>query len=345
MSDGDEQGRGGRRIPIVALIVVAVGVVLLLNTTGVAGWGIWVYLLAFWPVALIAVGLGLIFGRRAPTAYALMVAVLLAATVGGAYLLNMSASPSGLDMQVSRSSIASMEDIDALELDIDFAAGDLAVYSLGAGSADMLSADFYNVFGAITHLPGDGGAQGNNASNSGSGWYGYAPLGRDGVIRLDISPDSPRARFGSDGGGWNVDIDLFSVLRLGGPADWRIGLGRGPAIRLDVQGGAADIELRLGDLNVESLTLDVGAADIDIELPASAGQTEVYIDAGAANIDIKIPDGVAAFIYADSGFSSIDVDAGRFPPAGGGWRSADYDTAPNRVGIGIDAGASSISVR
>ena len=345
MSDDNGQGRTRRRVPVGALIVVAVGVVLLLNTTGVVGWDVWVYLLAFWPVILIAVGLGLIFGRRAPTAYALMVAVLLAAIVGGAYLLSLNAPLSGLDMQSGHYSIRS-DGADALELNVDFAAGDLAIEALGPENAgDLLVGDFYNVFAAVEDGYLDNAAQGSGSSNSRTGWYGYAPVGQDGVVRVDISPDSPRARFGSDGGDWNVDIDLFSVFRLGGPADWRIGLDSDPAIRLDIQGGAADMDLRLADLNVESLDLDVGAANIDLTLPASAGQTDVYIDAGAANIDIKIPDGVAAFIYSDSGLSSIDVDTGRFPSVGGGWRSADYDTAPNRVGIGIDAGASSVSVR
>jgi len=44
-----------------ALDLITIGIVLLLNTTGVIGWKIWVELLRFWPLFIVSAGIGIIF--------------------------------------------------------------------------------------------------------------------------------------------------------------------------------------------------------------------------------------------------------------------------------------------
>lgn len=51
---------GGIFLP---LIIVAVGVVLLLNTTGVLRWSAWSELGRLWPIAVILFGLSLVWHR------------------------------------------------------------------------------------------------------------------------------------------------------------------------------------------------------------------------------------------------------------------------------------------
>lgn len=45
------------------LIIVAVGVVLLLNTTGVLNWSAWSEIVRLWPIAVILFGLSLVWNR------------------------------------------------------------------------------------------------------------------------------------------------------------------------------------------------------------------------------------------------------------------------------------------
>ena len=51
-------------IPTGAIILVIVGVVLLLQTTGVVSWDLWLNLWRFWPVLIIAIGINVFLGRR-----------------------------------------------------------------------------------------------------------------------------------------------------------------------------------------------------------------------------------------------------------------------------------------
>src|SRR5262245_804704 len=66
-----------------AVWMICVGVVLLLNTSGRLGWGVWLDLLSWWPVLLIAFGLRLIFQNTPLHPVTLLgPALIIATTVG-----------------------------------------------------------------------------------------------------------------------------------------------------------------------------------------------------------------------------------------------------------------------
>ncbi|MER3458484.1 MAG: hypothetical protein C4309_07525, partial [Chloroflexota bacterium] len=52
-----------RRGLIGPILLIAIGIVLLLNTLNVLPWGIWGTLWRFWPILLILIGLEILFGR------------------------------------------------------------------------------------------------------------------------------------------------------------------------------------------------------------------------------------------------------------------------------------------
>ncbi len=131
------------------------------------------------------------------------------------------------------------------------------------------------------------------------------------------------------------------------PYTWRIGLTGEVPLSLRVETGAADSELDLSALRLGELRLRTGASDTRITLPAAAGFTHVDAEGGAAAIRFRVPDGVAARIRTTIALGSSDVDTARFPrtPAGDAWQSPDYETAANRVEIGVRGGVGSVSVR
>ena len=314
-----ETGSVGRRLSITAILILTLGIVLLLNTTGLVGWGIWLPLFRLWPLILIAIGLNIILTPRFPIISAIVVALIFAAGLGAAYLSSWEIPGDG---NRSRQYGISSNQSELLELDINFGAGSLVVDSIvSPDENEVIMADFNNLGARVDKKVIENGT---------------------GII---LSVDAPGVRLEDDGDGWKYEIDLFGLFRTLGNLRWDVGVSPEIAeIILDIEGGAADIDLRLTDLNVKTLDIDIGAADIDIDLPSDAGHTQVYIDAGAADIDIAVPDGVAALINSDSALSSLDVDTSRFPETGEVWQSPDYDTAQNRVEINIDTGASSVSI-
>ena len=322
MPTQENSRRRGTRLPFAALLLLALGILLLLNTTGLVGWGIWWHIIfRFWPVILIAVGFHIMLAPRFPLLSALVVAVIIAAGVGAAYLSNQTVQGYGYQLGYESGHSSNLANIHALDMNIDFGAGSLAIGSDMLGSQGSL----YSV-----RSTGLGVAVDENRN--------------EGISEVTLSVDAPDALMNDYNDGWNVNIDLFGLFRSLGDIDWKVGLSPDVMVKLDIDAGAADIDLDLRDVNLEVLDMDVGAADVDIDLPANTGHTDVRINAGAADIDISVPDDVAALIESDSTLISLDVDTSRFPGSDGVYQSPGYDTAQNRVYIDIDAGVSDISI-
>ena len=317
---GSTQSRG--QIPFAAILFLTIGIVLLLNTTGVVGWGIWWHIiLRFWPVILIAVGFHIILARRFPLLSTIVVAMIITAGVSAAYLSNQTVEGYGYQLGYESAHSSNLADIHTLEMNIGFGVGALAIGSDMSGFGN----DLYYVRSTGIGVAAD-------------------EIRNEGISEVTLSVDAPGDLLNDYDDGWNVNIDLFDLFRSLGDIDWEVGISPDVIVKLDIDAGAADIELDLRDANVEVLDMDIGAADVDIVLPAHAGYTDVYIDAGAADIDISVPDDVAALIESDSALISLDVDTFRFPGSDGIYQSPDYSTARNRVYINIDAGVSDIAI-
>ncbi len=128
------------------------------------------------------------------------------------------------------------------------------------------------------------------------------------------------------------------------PFDWTVGLSRRVPLSLALDSGADHAELDLSDLQVHELSIDTGASRTDLTLP-TRGRTGARIKAGAAKISVRVPDQVAARIVVRGGVSSVRVDRVRFPPYVGGYQSPDYDAVEDRVDLTIEAGAADVEVR
>ena len=79
-------------------------------------------------------------------------------------------------------------------------------------------------------------------------------------------------------------------------------------------------------------------------MPANAGMTRTRFETGAASVKVHVPDGVAARIRAQGGLASIQIDASRFPQQGDIYKSADYETANNRIDFEVQLGVGSVQI-
>jgi predicted membrane protein len=115
-------------------------------------------------------------------------------------------------------------------------------------------------------------------------------------------------------------------------------------LTLALETGASESRLLLTDLQVRELSVSTGASSTIVDLPARAGMTRVRVESGAASVKLRVPAGVAASISIRSALAGIRVDTSRFPKAGDSYRSADYDSAANRVEISVETGVGSIEI-
>jgi cell wall-active antibiotic response 4TMS protein YvqF len=129
-------------------------------------------------------------------------------------------------------------------------------------------------------------------------------------------------------------------------ADWDIGISRQIPVSLQVDAGANRAELDLSHLTVPDLRVNTGASETSITMPAR-GRTRALITCGAASVRIRIPDRTPARIAMRTGLMSVRVDEARFPREdGGGFRSREFDRAgADGVDLTIEGGAASVEVR
>ncbi len=130
-----------------------------------------------------------------------------------------------------------------------------------------------------------------------------------------------------------------------GALDWSVVLNNEVPLTLSLETGASDTRLDLSELHLTELRLQTGASSTDLTLPAHAGFTRADLHAGAASLSIRVPSGAAARIQIKGSLAGINVDTNRFPRMGNVYQSPDYDAAPNKIDVGVEAGVGAIDVR
>jgi hypothetical protein len=129
-----------------------------------------------------------------------------------------------------------------------------------------------------------------------------------------------------------------------GMLDWDFTMNPSIPVSLNLETGASETRLSLSDLKVKELSIKTGASSTTVDLPASAGFTRVHVESGAAAVKIRVPQGVAASVQVKSALAGIHVDRVRFPSSAGGYRSADYEKAANKVEIYVETGVGSVDI-
>lgn len=148
----------------------------------------------------------------------------------------------------------------------------------------------------------------------------------DGDGRIELAPRSPGLPFVT----W-------------APVQWDIGVTAEIPIDLRLDTGANRSSIDLVGLRIRQLELHTGASETTVRLPAS-GRPRVRVECGFASVVLTVPDGMAAKIQGSMGLGTVTVDESRFPRAGEGWASADYETASDRVDITVAGGFGSVRV-
>ena len=251
-------------MPVFGILLLLLGVLLFLQTTGVVSWGLWLELARFWPVGLIAGGVSILLGRRFPVLASLVAILLLVGAVGAAAFFFVGDKESFVS-EISEP----LDGAEFLELEVEFGAGELRISDLPADSTDLL----------LAKLSGHGSnaevaSRVVRSENRAEVELEYA---QSSFFNIDINRklDVKIAR--------GVEIDL---LIQSGASDLSIDLERLRVTNLDMEAGAVSAELTTpATAGYTDATIGIGAASLEVTVPEDVA-ARIRVDAGMSSVDI-----------------------------------------------------------
>jgi hypothetical protein len=263
-------GGDGRRYDggavVFPLFLVAIGIVLLLQTLGVLAWDLWATLWKFWPVFLVLLGLGLVL-RRAPR---WMMPVLTVALLGGAIGVAIAIHGTVAGGQTYSGTFSEPLGItEKARVEMDFSAGTLLVGALPASSDMLVEGEF------------EGASREVRKTVRRTGSETTVTLSRDWEVA--VWPGSPKEEWDVrmargvpldldvDSGASEADMDLtdLDVYRFKlnvGAADIKVTFPRvAGETEATVKAGAARLELIVPEGVAASITLKSGLSSVDVD--------------------------------------------------------------------------------
>ena len=303
------------------VFLIAAGGVVLLTEAGVLDPDAVLAALAWWPLAIIAIGAGLILRRTR------------AAVPGGM----LAAATPGLLLGAM---FVAVPDLPTPCTDLDEATGPVVTREGSfAGAADV---DLVLSCGelSVTTVPG-------------AAWRVDARNGDDretnvtataGGLRVATRDDDRRFGWNAGSVDWDVALPTGQTLDL----DVVVNAGRG---RLDLDGArleglgidvnAGDVRVDLTDAVVPRLDMDVNAAAASVTLPATGNMTgDLTVNAGS--LDVCVPDDLGLRVSADNALGSTHFNG--LIQRGDAWETPGYDTAQFRAILSVSASVGSVDI-
>jgi len=298
--------RGGLVWPV---ILIAAGVVFLLNNMGVVSWGVWGSLWRLWPVLLIAIGLDILIGRRSILG-SLVVVLLLVAVLVWAIGFGIPQWNVGSAVGVDRTQTISepLQGVQRADVEIDFGTGALQVTALPGGSGDLIK--------GTVDLSRDERLQLNN---SGSGGQGHL------ILRSQNAWIAAPAAAGADTKVWDLEMN------------------RDIPLNLTISTGVGRSTLDLSRLNLSGLEINGGVGQAAVTLPQQ-GRFRATLDGGVGDLTITLPQSMAARITVNGGLGGVTVD-GNFNHSDHDYTTTNYATAEDRVDLTVDGGIGRVVIK
>ncbi len=293
--------------------VVAMGVILLLNTTGALPWSVWLHVLSLWPLLLVGAGLEII-GKALD---AVWLRVFSSVLVLGGLLFGALVLPA-------------MGDTPALGRFV-------------GGSGEPFS---------VT-VPFERGVRTGEVSVKGGVGSHTITAGDELVSVTGRSPHGePRVETDVRAGAATVDIlgpeaERVWIPGVRGGTDMNIALARDVAWDMTLDAGVVDVDADLSDLTVTGLAINSGVSQVTVrlgEVGRGVREVPVRIKGGVANFTIRLPAGAGVRVEGDAGITNVDVD--RSIPRVSGERRWENDEFRSSGGylIRLETGISNVRI-
>lgn len=308
MHDRQRSGSIRRGSVAGALILIAVGFMLLLYNLGYLPGDIWRYLWRFWPMLLILVGAD-IATRGFPTWFALPVLLLVVvALLGTIWLLTPTLPTQDV---VTEDLSQDLGDLSGANVRLELDNGTLQVKPLD-DSTDLLMA------GKFTH------------DDSILIQQEFSPSGGQGDLRL---ADRYQAYF------------PFLWFLRSTRNDWMVGLSSRIPLELHLTGDDCHLDLNLRDLALKALTAELDDCAGEVQLPA-ADALDANLNLNGSELTVVVPPDAAARVRLDLDDTELVIDPDRFTKISAGeYLSEGSEEVEIRLDLTLHATDSAVSVQ
>ena len=295
-------------------ILLSAGVVLLLNTTGHTPWPVWLKIFSLWPVALIAIGIELLFKKSKLSFVGLLSPLLFFAAILGPVFFG--DYDYGEFRRASRTYHLS-PDFDStcteMKASIRLNSGNLNVSS---GAEKLISADL-DYFGRKPLIDSQQTDEGRTFS-------------------FQISDKERKWFSGRVGRTW--------FGRTYGRKDWDVRLtDRIPVVlNLDLKSGHAKLDF--SDLKLTECELDVRTSDTDIKIGKMVEEVAVTIRSRSSEISLSIPEGTGLRIVNHTNLSSTSFSWFTLKEKDDGYQTPDYEEATQKLTVRLEGSLTSLKI-
>lgn len=310
------------------LLLIIAGVLLLLYNLELIDANLWTFIVALWPLLVMAVAVSMLLGGGS-----LFFPLTLIAFAAAFLLANL-----GLVEWDMWGVLAKLWPLFLVAIGLDVLA--LSRFRQQTGHTEEIFLATEDAASARIKIEMGLGRMQLRAGQSGSALVsGSAQLGPDEGLRQSVRLHKGEARVNLEQaapwhyfftGGW------LSQRR------WELNLNPALPTRLDIDGGLGERNLDLRALNLTRLDVDGGIGALTLTLPAQ-GQLQAKIAGGIGDKTIFIPAGVGARIQIESGLGSRQL-RGAFSQQGNVYVTPDAGQAPDRLDLRIDHGLGSLTI-
>lgn len=332
--DGDNVGYTNKRNYSWAAFLILLGIVLLLNTTSVVGWGIWTYVIRFWPILIVLIGIRIILGNSVFGRVIGMIFTILLTTAafGVAYMQLTSKSFDFLPEKVNNWVLQ----------------GGGGMFNLGQeivqGTLSLSSTEYSDV------------TQRNLKMDVGACKFTILDEDIQEYITIDstypITYNEPELIHSFQSGILDIILqgagkDTFVLFYDESSYDVVLGQLSIPS-SFDIKLGAGSGEILLESVSVKDFWAEVGAGKLDVQLDVSSipsGETRLLVGAGKMNF--KLPSRVGYVLEYDLGVGSITIDGESVSGASGGrgkYTSSNYDSSDMKLNMYVNVGVGSFNI-
>lgn len=298
-------------------ILLSAGVVLLLNTTNHIDWSVWFKIFSLWPVALIAIGVELLFKKSRLAFVALLSPLLFLATIlGPAFFYKADYVDFGRTSRTFHFDREMDSTYTELSTSIRLNSGNLYVSS-GGGMLVSAEIDYYSKKPlVISNIDTD------DTTKS---------------ISLEITDQEKRWFSGKYGQRW--------FHRISGKKNWDIGLTDSIplSLKLYVRGGEAD--LNFSDLKLRECELEVKDSDVDIKIGNLLEEVTAKIESRSSKVSVSIPEGTGLRIVNRTNLSSTSFSWLTLEEKEDGYQTLDFEGAPRKLTLYLEGSLTRLNIR
>ncbi len=295
-------------------ILISTGVVLLLNTTGHLLWSVWLRIFSLWPVALIAIGIELLFKKTRFSFLTVLSPLLFFVIILGPAFLHKTYFD-----KIYRASHTYYwsQDLDTTmtrtDATIRFNAGNLVVSS---GTDKLISAelDYFKRKPLIIYerenLNGSGRVRITDRDKKLIGW------------------NFTKGKFWGGWGEKRWEIKITDVI----PIDLRVSLK------------ASNADLDFSELRVSNFDLETKASKVDIKMGALVDDVIARVESKASKLSLALPEDMAIRIINHTNLSSTSFSWLTLEKTEDGYQTVDFDRASRKLTLYLEGSLTSLKI-